>query len=102
MKRVLIAGLYHETHTFLSGVTRSEDFEIKREQELLQSPGEGSPLAGAVETARRLGWDVIPVADFRAMPGPVVADEVLETFWESHRTEKCAFIKSTTFSFFIV
>jgi microcystin degradation protein MlrC len=83
MKRVLIAGLYHETHTFLRGVTGIEDFEIKRGPELLQLPGEGSPLAAAIETARGFGWDVIPVADFRAAPGAVVADEVFDTVWAS-------------------
>jgi microcystin degradation protein MlrC len=83
MKRVLIAGLYHETHTFLQGLTRCEDFAIKRGQELLQFPGEGSPLAGAVETARRLGWHLIPTIDLRAMPSATVADEVVETFWDA-------------------
>jgi microcystin degradation protein MlrC len=83
MKRVLIAGLYHETHTFLQGLTRREDCQLKHGRELLDSPGEGSPLAGAVETARRLGWDLVPTIDLRAMPGPTVADEVVRTFWEA-------------------
>jgi len=83
MKRVLIAGLYHETHTFLQGLTRCEDCEIKRGRELIESPGEGSPLAGAVEAARRLGWDLIPAIDLRAMPGPTVADDVVQTFWDA-------------------
>jgi microcystin degradation protein MlrC len=83
MERVLIAGLFHETHTFLQGRTSSTDFEIMRGVELIESPGKGSPLAGAVETARRFGWDLIPAIDLRAMPGPRVADEVIETFWNS-------------------
>jgi microcystin degradation protein MlrC len=83
MKRVLIAGLYHETHTFLQGLTRCEDCEIKRGRTLIDSPGGGSPLAGAVEAAERLGWDLIPAIDLRAMPGPTVADEAVQRFWDA-------------------
>jgi len=81
MKRVLLAGLYHETHTFLQGLTHCVDCEIKRGNELIESPGEGSPLAGAVESARRFGWELLPAIDVRAMAGPTVADEVVQTFW---------------------
>jgi microcystin degradation protein MlrC len=80
MKRVLIAGICHETHTFLQGLTRCEDFEIKEGMELIESPGEGSPLAGVIETARQLGWELVPAINLRALPGPIVADEVIELF----------------------
>jgi microcystin degradation protein MlrC len=83
MKRVLIAGIYHETHTFLQGLTLRDHFAVMRGRQMLETPGDGSPLAGAVEAARRLGWDPIPAADFRAMPGPTVADDVVEAFWEA-------------------
>ena len=82
MKRVLLAGLYHETHTFLQGLTRLEDCEIKCGRELIELPGEGSPLAGAVEAAGRLGWDLMPAINLRAMPGPIAADDVIQTFWD--------------------
>ena len=36
MKRVLIAGLYHETHTFVPGRTSLADFAVLRGPEMLR------------------------------------------------------------------
>lgn len=80
-KRVLLAGLFHETHTFLEGVTELQDFSIRRGQELLDASGDGSPLAGVVEVATDFGWDVIPTIDARATPSATVSDEAFEWFW---------------------
>ena len=44
-KRVLLAGLYHETNALLSGRTTLEDFETKRGEEVLRAEG-GDPLFG--------------------------------------------------------
>ncbi len=79
--RVLIAGLFHETHTFLDGQTALDDFELRRGDELWSAENDGSPLSGALAVARSQGWEVIPVADLRATPGPVVSDEVVDLFW---------------------
>lgn len=81
MKRVLIAGLFHETHTFLEGRTRLSDFEILRGNEMLAVEGDASPLAGALEEARRCDWRLVPAIDYRAMPSATVADEVIEQWW---------------------
>jgi microcystin degradation protein MlrC len=80
-KRVLIAGLFHETHTFLEGTTGLRDFAVLRGEELLRCTGDSSPLGGALECAREFGWDVLPTVDFRAAPSAIVEDEVVETFW---------------------
>lgn len=80
-KRLLLAGLYHETHTFLEGRTGLADFEVRRGCELLTAAGDGSPLAGAVEAARELGWELVPTIDHRALPGPIVEDAAVEGFW---------------------
>ena len=40
-------------------------------------------LAGVMEVAADCGWDSIPVVHMGAMPGPLVADEVVETFWRA-------------------
>ena len=80
-KRVLIAGLFHETHTFLDGTTGLRDFAVLRGEEMLRCAGDSSPLGGALESAREFGWDVVPAADFRAAPGAIVEDAVVETFW---------------------
>lgn len=79
--RVLFAGLFHETHTFLDGTTGLADFEIRREAELLRCAGDSSPLGGALESAREFGWEVRPTIDFRAAPSAMVEDAVIETFW---------------------
>jgi microcystin degradation protein MlrC len=80
-KKVLVAGLFHETHSFLDGRTRLEDFEIREGKDLLGAVGDGSPLAGVLEVGQEEGWTIIPAVDMRAMPGPIVEDQVVERFW---------------------
>lgn len=79
--RILIAGLFHETHTFLDGLTGLADFQIRRGDEMLACQGDASPLGGVLELAQELGWQMIPTADYRAQPSATVADEVIEQFW---------------------
>lgn len=81
MPRILIAGLFHETHTFLDGVTSPEDFQIRRGDEMLACKGDVSPLGGVLELADEFGWEMIPAADYRAQPSATVADGVIEQFW---------------------
>lgn len=82
-KRVLVAGLFHETHTFLDGLTGLNDFQTLHGEALLGATGDSSPLAGAVETGHRLGWTFEPVVDMRAMPSPTVDDAVVTYFWDA-------------------
>ena len=82
-KRVLLAGLFHETHTFLAGETTLADFAIRRGPELLAAAGDGSPLAGALEVGSEFNWLWTPTIDLRASPSAIVADEVLELFWSA-------------------
>lgn len=84
-KRVLLAGLFHETHTFLESVTLLSDFQIRRGAELLNARGDGSPLAGMLEVADECGWELIPVIDLRATPSGLVEDSVLELFLQELR-----------------
>ena len=80
-KRVLIAGLFHETHTFLDGTTGLRDFAVLRGDEMLRCTGDSSPLGGALECAREFGWEILPAVDFRAAPSAIVEDAVVEIFW---------------------
>jgi microcystin degradation protein MlrC len=80
-KRVLVAGLFHETHCFLDGHTRLEDFEIRQGDNLAQAAGDASPLAGVLEVGQEEGWTVVPALDMRAMPGAIVEDRVVDFFW---------------------
>lgn len=81
--RVLIAGLFHETHTFLEGLTPLADWEIRRGNELLEAEGDGSPLGGVLKVAREEGWQVLPTIDMRTAPSALATDDVVETFWEA-------------------
>ena len=78
--RVVLAGIFHETHSFLDEVTALPDFEVEVGDELLAHRGDASPLAGALEVADARGWDVVPSIDMRATPSGMVADEVLARF----------------------
>jgi microcystin degradation protein MlrC len=84
--RVLVAGLFHETHTFLSEVTRLEDFYVLRGDELLNCAGNGSPLGSAITRGRALGWQIVPTVDYRAQPSGTVADDVFDQFWTDFQT----------------
>lgn len=82
MPRILIAGLFHETHTFLDGGTPLNDFQVRRGAEMLAVKGDSSPLGGVLELADEFGWEMVPAADYRAQPSATVVDEVLEAFWK--------------------
>lgn len=81
MPRILLASLFHETHTFLDGLTTLADFQIRRGDELFAFKGDASPLGGVMEIADAFGWQIIPTADYRAQPSAMVEDEVIEQFW---------------------
>lgn len=81
--RVFLAGLFHETHTFLDGVTPLSAFEVREASTLLTCRGDGSPLDGFLEVAERHGWDVVPAIDMRATPSATVADEAVQWYFEA-------------------
>ena len=91
MKRVLIAGLMHETHTFLNDPTSLERFEellwVHGEDLLQRCSGDASPMGGALETAEQKGWKVYPSLFGAAMPSGTVEDEVLEDWWGRMETD---------------
>ena len=78
----MLAGIFHETHTFLEDRTGLEQFEVLRGQELLAVRGDASPLAGIVDFGAEAGWEFLPAIDLRAAPSGPVEDRVVETFWE--------------------
>ena len=80
-RRVLVAGLVHETHTFLDQPSKVEDFSVRRGAEMLCCRGDGSPLDGVLETADEFHWTVIPAIDLRATPGGTVPDAIVDMFW---------------------
>jgi len=79
--RILLAGLFHETHTFLGEPTRWEDFEVIFGEQILAKLGDGSPTDGFLSEARRHGWEVIPTVDARCVPSGTVEDTMFERYW---------------------
>lgn len=78
--KIFIAGLFHETHTFVDDRTNLDDFEIRRGQHLLACKGDSSPLGGVLESLA--DFDLVLGPDYRAVPSGTVEDEVVEAFWK--------------------
>lgn len=79
--RILFGGFFHETHTFVDGLTAWSAFDVARGEAVLAKRGDASPVDGFLEEAERQGFDVIPTLDARATPGATVADRAFEAFW---------------------
>ncbi|HTN97102.1 MAG TPA: M81 family metallopeptidase, partial [Nordella sp.] len=79
--RILLAGLFHETHSFTEDVTRLADFAIRQGDEVLARRGDGSTVDGFLEVAEAQDWEVVPACDYTALPSGIVAHEVFEAFW---------------------
>ena len=100
--RVLLAGLFHETHTFLEGTTSLADFSIRRGAELLALKGDASTFGGVLDVAAECGWDVRPVVDYRAQPGALVEDMVIESFWQDFVEQSVPHLQSGVDAIYLV
>ena len=75
--RILTAGFFHETHSFVEETTPWSSFDVVEGEAVLRKLGDGSPTDGFLEEAARQGFAVIPTIDARATPGGTVADRAL-------------------------
>ena len=82
-KHVIIASLLHETHSFVPGKTTLKDFRTLRGEDLWREDGDASCLAGGLLVAKERGWHALPVISMVADPAGVVADEVIEQWWQA-------------------
>jgi len=80
--KIILAGLFHETHTFLDGLTEWKAFEVREGDAIFQAKGDASPLGGVLEFADQHDWAVIPAIVATAVPSATVNDDVLEKFWK--------------------
>ena len=85
--RVFVAGLFHETHSFLNDTTGAKDFVTLRGDAFLATRGDASPLGGVLEYAERCGWQVLPGIWGMAVPGGVIQDSVWESYWQELQTQ---------------
>lgn len=83
--KVLLLGLFHETHCFVPGLTGLADFDIERGADILARRGDGSQVDGFLEIADREGWEIVPVCSYTATPSGTVADAVLDAFFADAR-----------------
>jgi len=81
--RVLFAGLFHETHTFVDGATAWSDFEVTYGDAIFKKLGDASPTDGFLTAAAELDFEVIPTLDARVNPSGVVEDEAFDEFWRA-------------------
>jgi len=90
--RIYVAGLFHETHTFLDGVTDWEDFFVAQADNLTSLSGDSSPIGGVLERAGQLDWDIVPGLWAAAHPSAIVEDAAFEKFWQelSESLSTCA------------
>lgn len=84
--RVLFASLYHETHSFVRGLTTLAQCDIAAGTAMMAARGDSSPLGGALATADELGWEVVPTLGLSTDPGPILADDVFDFFWRQFLT----------------
>ncbi|MCP4382605.1 MAG: M81 family metallopeptidase [Hyphomicrobiales bacterium] len=80
-RRIVLAGFFHETHTFVSGQIGLDEFTIYRGESLLEKRGDGSPIDGFLEIADKENWSVVPIVDYTVLPGATIEHAAFEAFW---------------------
>ncbi|MBO9605239.1 MAG: M81 family metallopeptidase [Paenibacillaceae bacterium] len=84
--KVLLAGIFNESHSFTGGVTGIAGFRIARGDELLAKAGDGSMVDGFLSVAAREGWDVVAGSFYDAGASGTADHAVFELFWEELAT----------------
>lgn len=79
-RRILLASIFHETHTFVEEPTRLADFSIRRGNDLLNRRGDASMVDGFLEVAENEGWEVVAVTEYGALPSGTIEHSVFEQF----------------------
>jgi len=80
-KNIFLAGIFHETHTFLDQKTILDDFTIYKGREIIdKNLGNGSPIDGFLEYAQKQDWNVIPSIQMAARPSGIVESKVTTYF----------------------
>ncbi len=80
-KKIVLAGIFHETNTFLKNKTPLAEFEKFAGNQLLAFQGDRASMSGFLEVAQHQDWELIPTVFLRSRPSGMVADEVVEDFW---------------------
>ena len=82
MKRVLLAGMKHETNTFATGKTGMSEYRdrvlLMGDEVLDYFNGTKTEYGGMMAAAAKAGFCLVPVIAADAQPGPKVSREVFE------------------------
>ena len=86
MTRILIAGYQHETNTFAPSLAdwtafnRGESFPafMRGQAVIEQLSGINIPIAGFIDVAKRLRWELVPSAWAGATPSSYVTQDAFE------------------------
>jgi microcystin degradation protein MlrC len=82
MKKVFLAGTFHETHSFTDDRTGFEGFAIHRGKALLDRLGDRSQVDGFLSVAVRENWQVVPSVTYTGGSSGLVDQAVFEAFWD--------------------
>jgi microcystin degradation protein MlrC len=80
-RRILLGGLFHETHTFLEDVTGPDQMRTREGAALMGRRGDASTVDGFLEVAERRAWTVVPTLETQATPSGTIDHAVFEAFW---------------------
>jgi len=101
-RNILLAGLFHETHTFLPKRTGVESFHFVYGEDLFSKRGDGSPIDGVLEVGKKYGWNLLPLLDARAGPSSTVEDAVFEQYWDAFEKQFQEYRKEPLDGIFLV
>ena len=82
MKKVFLAGTFHETHSFTDDRTGFEGFAVHRGKALLGRMGDRSQVDGFLSVAARENWQVVPSVTYTGGSSGMVDQAVFEAFWD--------------------
>ena len=68
MKRVLIAGLHHESNSFNPIVAGEKDFTVIHGEEIFNNLRDNDAISGIINTFKEKKYDIIPTVFARAVP----------------------------------
>lgn len=82
---ILLAGIFHETHSFLQQATVLDDFTVHEGDAMISRlQGSQSPMDGALTAGRQCNWHMIPSIMMSAMPSGPVDESVITRFLSSY------------------
>lgn len=83
MKRVLVAGMHHESNSFNPIIAGENDFSVVYGKDIMNCLRQNDSVTGIITTLQSCGYEVVPTVFARAVPN----GEVDRTFYEKIKAE---------------